>query len=330
MAKPRFTTLGISQQIGILVVVAGLATLPFLLDDYSLHWAIIALMYVVIALAWDLLARTGQSSFGQVGFFGLGAYASAITAQTWNINPIAAIFISSIGVGAVAALCSALFLRVRGIYFAILTLALAEVFKVGATELAGITEGPMGLTMPPLFAGDMVWSYFFVLLAAIACVVGIAIMQRSKLSYGIIAIRSNQEVAAAFGVPVKLIKISVFTTGAMVTGVMGGFYAFYTSYINPQSVFDTTISVAPVIMCIFGGLYTIVGPIIGAVFLTIFEEALRTEFESGSLVVYGLLLVVSILFMPQGVWGMVRVVWARIRPAGNAAAIVAERFDVTR
>jgi branched-chain amino acid transport system permease protein len=310
--------LGAAQVTGLAVVIAGLGLLPFYLDDYLLHWAITMLMYVVIALAWDLLARSGQSSFGQTAFFGLGAYASSLLSARFHLNPIFAILLAAIVVGVVAAICGKLFLRVRGIYFAILTLALAQVFKVFATQLQSVTGGAMGLTMPPLFGGEIIGSYFFVLIAAVASVIAIALMQRAKLNFGVTAIRSSPEVAPAFGVPVNPIRVGIFAASAMATGIMGGFYAFYTSYINPENVFDTSISVAPVIMCIFGGLYTIVGPIIGAVFLTGLQEALRTVIESGSLVIYGLILILSILFMPQGVWGLACRAWRRARSSRNA------------
>lgn len=317
MVSNLVATIGVGRLIAIALAAAGVAVLPFLLDGYFLHWAITVLMYVVIALAWDVLARTGQSSFGQAGFFGLGAYASAIMSTSWNLHPMIAIVLASVVVGVVAAFCGKLFLRVRGIYFAILTLAVAEVFKVLATELKGLTGGPMGFTIPPLFGGNAVHSYFFVLVAALACIAGITLLQRSKLNFGITAIRSSPEVASAFGVPVDSIRISVFVASAMVTGAMGGFYAFYTSYFNPESVFDSGISIAPVIMCIFGGLYSIIGPIIGAVVLTLLQEGLRTVIESGSLVIYGLLLIVSILYMPQGVWPLLRKVWLKTVGSGK-------------
>jgi len=305
MANHPLSISGAGPWIVSIAAVVGLTILPFHLDGYLLHWAITVLMYVSMALAWDVLARTGQSSFGQVGFFGLGAYVSATLSIDFNLNPLTAILLSTLGVGAVAALCSALFLRVRGIYFAILTLAFAEVFKVLTTELVDLTGGPMGLTVPAMFNGNATESYFFMLALAIACVIAVNLLQCSKLNFGITAIRSSPEVASAFGVPVNLLKIGVFTVAGVITGILGGFYAFYTSYINPESVFDTSISVAPVIMCIFGGLYTIVGPIFGAVTLTIFQEVLRTMIESGSLVIYGLLLIFSIIFVPEGVWGLV-------------------------
>lgn len=295
------------------LALAGLCVLPFCIDDYLLHWAITVLMYVVIALAWDLLARSGQSSFGHTAFFGIGAYASSILSDILHIHPVLAIVLASGVVGAIAAVAGRLFLRVRGIYFAILTMAMAEVFKVLATQLEGLTGGAMGLTMKPLFGGYIVGSYFFVLVAAAASVIAIAVMERSKLNFGITAIRSSPEVASAFGVPVKAVRVGVFMASAMATGAMGGFYAFYTSYINPENVFDTSISVAPVIMCIFGGLYSIAGPIIGALTLTLVQEALRTVIESGSLVIYGVLLIVSILFMPEGVWGLICKGWRKTR-----------------
>src|ERR1700677_3014507 len=109
MANHPLSISGAGPWIVSVVAIVGLAVLPFHLDGYLLHWAITVLMYVSMALAWDVLARTGQSSFGQIGFFGLGAYASAVLAIDFNLNPLIAILLSTPGVAAIAALCSALF-----------------------------------------------------------------------------------------------------------------------------------------------------------------------------------------------------------------------------
>ena len=285
--------------------VVALVALPSVVDAYILYWATTVLMYVALTLAWDILARTGQVSFGHAAFFGLGAYIATLASASWGFGQIASMLLAGVMVAILATMGSVLFLRVRGIYFAILTLALAEVLKVCATMLADMTGGAMGLSAPPLFGGDVTKGYMFILVVVMSIVAGLSILPRTKYHFGITAIRSSPEVAAAFGVPVKLIRIVVFGVSAGLTGLVGAFYAFFTTYINPESAFDSAISVAPVIMSIFGGLYSIPGALIGAVTLTLLQEYLRTTFEYGYLVIYGLLLVISILFMPKGVWGFV-------------------------
>jgi branched-chain amino acid transport system permease protein len=301
------------------VIIAALIWLPLLVDAYILHWATTVFMYVALTLAWDILARTGQISFGHAAFFGLGAYIATLASTLWGVGQIASMLFAGVVVAILAAMGSLLFLRVRGIYFAILTLALAEVLKVCATMLSGITGGAMGLSTTPLFGGDVAKSYFFILVLAVLIVVGLSILTRTRYHFGITAIRSSPEVAAAFGIPVRPIRTLIFGVSAGLTGLVGAFYAFFTTYINPESAFDGAISVAPVIMSIFGGLYSIPGAVIGAVTLTSLQEYLRTTFDYGYLIIYGLLLVLSILFMPKGVWGFVGKLRTRRRASTEKA-----------
>ena len=114
----------------------------------------------------------------------------------------------------------------------------------------------------------------------------------------------NKGNAAAFGVPVRGLKIAAFSVSATLAGFVGGMYALHTTYINPESAFDTAVSVAPVIMCIVGGLYTIPGVVIGAVALTVLQEVLRIYFAQGALLIYGAVLIAAILFFPNGIVGV--------------------------
>lgn len=303
-----------------IIAVAALAALPFLVDAYMLHWAITVLKFAVLTLAWDILARTGQVSFGHAAFFGLGAYIALLASSTLGFGQILSMLVAGVVAAGLATCLSALFFRVRGIYFAILTLAFAEVLKVCATMMTDMTGGAMGLSARPLFGGDAVKSYFFILILALFTIAGMWLLSRTRYHFGITAMRSSPEVAAAFGIPVVPIRTIAYSVSAGLTGVVGAFYAFYTTYINPESAFDVAISVAPVIMSIFGGLYSVAGGIIGAVTLTLIQEYLRTTFEYGSLIVYGLLLIVSILFMPKGVWGLVSGLADRRRPTAKEVA----------
>ena len=288
--------------LGLLVVAAAL--LPLGLDAYLMHWVITTLMFIMLALAWDILARTGQVSFGHAAFWGLGAYATVLLVKHLQLPQLAAALVAALCVGLAAAVASVLLLRVRGIYFAILTLACTEVLRVLATMLETVTGGAMGMSVEPLFGGSGRPTYYVLLAAVVVTITAIRLFERSRFNYAFAAIRTSPDVAAAFGVSVRLLKMTAFATSAALTGFVGGIYALHTTYINPESAFDTAVSVSAVIMCIVGGLYTIPGVVIGAVVLTLLQEILRIYFAQGALLIYGAILVAAILFFPNGIVGV--------------------------
>lgn len=279
-----------------------------------------ALSIGVLALSWDVLARTGQLSLAHAAFYGAGAYATAILARAADL-PLA------LGIplgGAVAALLAlglgAVTLRLRGIYFAIATLAFTEVLRAVAQELpTGIAGGAAGINVEPLFrptfvAGQMErWEiaflrnqgYFYVYAGLLVLSIVVSVLvQRSRLRSAFTALRTNEEVAAVMGVRPARSKLLAFVLSSALVGLLGAVEAHRISSVSPDGTFSIATTILALVTPIFGGLYTTLGPVLGAGVLSGIEETLRRTFADGYLVGYGVVLVVSILFMPRGLVGL--------------------------
>ncbi len=278
-----------------------------------------ALSLAVLALSWDILARTGQLSLAHAAFFGAGAYTTAIFAKLGGPLWL------GIGLGGVVAALLALLLgsvtlRLRGIYFAIATLAFAEVLKAVVQELpTQIAGGSAGLNVAPLFrpqfvAGEMErWEiaflrnegYFWVYggLLVLSILVSVFV-QRSRLKPAFTAIRTNEEVAAVMGVRAPRYKLLAFALSSTLVGLLGAVAAHRFGSVLPDETFGVGTTVLALVTPIFGGLYTTLGPLLGALGLASVEELLRRTFSEGYLIGYGVVLVLSILFMPRGIVGL--------------------------
>ncbi len=285
----------------------------------------------VLALSWDVLARTGQLSLAHAAFYGVGAYATAILARQdvgplWLGIPFGGLVavLLALGLGAVT-------LRLRGIYFAIATLAFTEVVRAVVRNLpTSLAGGAAGLNVAPLFrpAFDPEtmerWEIAFVrnegyfLLYAGLLIVTIVIsliVRRSRLDPAFTAIRTNEEVAAVMGIRPARMKLLAFALSSVVVGMLGAVHAHRIGSVLPEGSFSVATTVFALVTPIFGGLYTTLGPIVGAGLLAGVEETLKRNLADGYLIGYGLVLVLSILFMPRGVVGLVRGL-ARRRRAG--------------
>lgn len=289
-----------------IAVVAALPWLGIAADRYLMFLANVMLMFMTLALSWDIVARTGQLSLAHGAFFGLGAYGVAIAYRSSHLPVVASIVLAGALAGIVAIGLGVVTLRLRGIYFAIATLAFAEVLRTVALQLPDLTGGNVGIAMPPLFDGDRVLSYYLV-----ATIFGLTLgasiwVRRSRLQYAITAIRANEAVAAVMGVSVVRTKVALFAISATLAGLAGAFYMPFITHTDPADAFDISRSVAALVFPIFGGLYTTVGPIVGTLLLRSLEEYLRVTppWKDGYQVVYGLVIVVAVLFMPRGIVGL--------------------------
>jgi branched-chain amino acid transport system permease protein len=286
-----------------------LAALPWLglgSDRYLMLLANVMLMFMTLALSWDVVARTGQLSLAHGAFFGLGAYTVAIAFRSLSLPPLAGLALAAVSCAVVALALGVVTLRLRGIYFAIATLAFAEVLRTVALQIPDITGGTIGISMPPLFGGDRVLSYYLAgAIFLIALGLSLAV-RRSRLHYAVSAIRANEAVAQVMGVDVVRTKVTVFVASAVLAGLAGAFYMPFITHTDPQDAFDIGRSVASLVFPIFGGLYTSAGPVIGTIVMRSLEEYLRVTppWKDGYQVVYGLVIVVAVLFMPRGVVGL--------------------------
>lgn len=289
-----------------LALVAGLPWLGLGGDRYLMLLANVMLMFMTLALSWDVVARTGQLSLAHGAFFGLGAYSVAIAFKLWALPPLLGlVFAASVG-GAIAFALGVVTLRLRGIYFAIATLAFAEVWRTVALQVPDLSGGTVGIAMPPLFEGDRIASYY-VIGAIFVLALSLSLAVRwSRWQYAVTAVRANETVARVMGLDVVRVKVGLFTASAILATLAGAFYMPFITHTDPFDAFDIGRSVSALVFPIFGGLYTSAGPVIGTIVMRSLEEYLRVTppWKDGYQVVYGLVIVIAVLFMPRGLLGL--------------------------
>jgi len=274
-------------------------------EGYYLHIMILIFIYIVLVESWNLPGGfAGYISFGHVLFFGMGGYTTGALINLFGISP-AITFLTG---GAVAALLALLFggisLRLRGSYFAIATLALAVTGKFVITNINAL-GGAEGMLLPMLlWSPEFEKIPFYYGTAGIAAVT-ILIMykiRKSNLGFRLLAIREDEDKAEAAGIDTTKYKVIAFIISSFFPGIVGGIHAYYIGYINPASNFSILYSANILVMAIFGGIGTIGGPIIGATFFVILSEILSyTIGGQYRLVLYGIILVLITMFLPNGV-----------------------------
>lgn len=322
---------------------AALAFLPTVLRELFgrssvsyLTLATNAVMLGILAISWDMLARTGQLSLAHAAFTGAGAYSAAVLLRFADVPVWLGIPLGGVVAALLALLLGAATLRLYGIYFAIATLAFTEVLKTVVQKLpAHIAGGAPGINVAPLFrptfvAGEMErWEiaflrnqgYFWVYLGVLVLAVVISIvLQRSRLRAAFTAIRTNEQVAGVMGVNPARMKLLAFVLSSFVAGLLGAVQAHRLGSVSPDGSFAVHTTVLALVTPIFGGLYTTVGPILGAGVLAAIEETLKRTFSEGYLIGYGIVLVASILFMPRGLVGLLSGIGRRFRGRGSSGA----------
>ena len=308
---------------------ALLALVPVVVrNPYVLHMLIMCLLWTVLGQSWNLLGGyTGQVSFGHAAFFGIGAYTTGILVKV-GASPAAAWWGLLLG-GLTAALASAVIgwicFRLRGPYFALSVLALAEVLRLVALNWKTLTNGAEGILFIPAFTSKGAYFWIVLALAAVSMAV-IRWVMHGKLGFYFLAIREDQDCAESLGINATKYKLYSLLISAFFTGVAGSFYMNYMGFIDPGIVFSVhDISVMMILVTMLGGVATTWGPAVGAAIYILMSEAFRTYLKSGHLVFFGVLIIVIIIFFPQGIVGTLREVLARRRrrhaasPAGGPA-----------
>lgn len=275
---------------------------------YFISFLFTVFLYTGLASSWNYLGGfAGYLSFGHAAFFGIGAYSTALIAKFLSLSPAFTI-VAAIPAGAVSALAAVIIgypcLRLRGPYFAVITLCFAFVAQLCVKNL-DFTGGPDGLWLKsldlPIHISRSIMYELMLLLTII--IVGVAAaINFSKFGAGLRAIKEDEEVAQTMAINSPLLKIKAFGLSAFFPGVSGGIYACYLTYIHPDIVFDVNISILIVLMSLFGGGASWIGPVFGAVSLTVINEILSTFVKAElARVIYGCLFVIVIIFMPNGV-----------------------------
>lgn len=299
---------GYAKILSLLILLGFLLFIPSVLSQYSLHLMILVMVFVVIATSWNILVWTHQISLGHAAFFGIGAYSAALMYNAWQLPIYFDLVLGGVFASLGAILIGVICLRMAPWALAIATLAFAEAVKILVIMLPGLTEGAEGVAIAPLYGGGetaKVYAYYLVLAIAFLTVLMAYLLKRSKLYYAFTAIHDDQEAANMLGINPTKYKVMAFTISAFFVGVVGGFYAHYISYIDPHGVFNIHISVEAQIMPLMGGLYTVAGPVVGAFILTLLGEYLRITVKTGYLIIYGIILVLLIFYLPKGIVGLV-------------------------
>jgi branched-chain amino acid transport system permease protein len=264
------------------------------------------LMFVALAQAWNILGGlAGYACFGQVVFFGIGGYGTAILMEHANWSFWLALPISAAGCAAFAVLIGVPLLRLRGHYFAIATLGVAEGMREVVTNLGSLTGGGAGITVPTVgergtpWLGNDGFYLLFLGLAAVAVAVA-ALISGSRFGYGLRAINQDEDAAAAAGVNTTRAKVLALTSSAVITGLVGSAYAFQQVSLYPQRLFDVDITVTMIVMVVLGGAGTVLGPLVGAVGLQFVSEYLRQNYPQEHILVLGAVIVLAVLLFPTG------------------------------
>jgi len=292
---------------------------PFLVtSDYYLHLVIIALMWVVIGSAWNLLAGyTGQVSFGHAMFFGIGAYVAGIFVTKLEMSAWWGMMFGGVGAMIVGLFVGWVCFRLRGPYFALATLAGSEIFRLIATNWESMTEGMVGILIIQTFTSKIPYYYIALALAAL-CIGVIQLVMKSKWGYYFVSIREDQDAAESMGINTTLYKNVSLLISAFFTGMAGAFYMNYMAFIDPSVVFSLHyISIMAILVGIVGGVATIMGPAVGAFIMVGLQETFRSAFfglapawtSQAHVLVFGLLVIFVILFLPNGIVGD----WSKIK-----------------
>jgi branched-chain amino acid transport system permease protein len=292
----------------------------FVTSNVVLNFLVFTLILAIAAQGWNLLGGYGgQYSFGHAAFFGMGAYVSAILQQRFGVNTYPAMALGIVAAALLGYAIGAMVFRagLRGSYFALVTLAFAEVLRIlaNATEITG---GAAGLLISlNLGAGNLQFadrSSFLILgavLLAIAMLITLA-LEKSRLGAQLVAVRENESAAAALGVDILAVKLRTISLSAALTGAAGALYAQYFLYIDSNIAFGTWISVEALLAPIIGGAGTVFGPLIGALILQGLSEGTKMligKIPGLDLIIFGVLLILVVRFPLHRIPGLLAARW---------------------
>lgn len=296
------------------LVVIAFAGVPFVLDvdrSYFVFFLFLSFCHIVISQGWNFVAGyTGQISLGQHAFFGLGAYTTAIiwlrdiTKTGYYFDPVTMTLSGLVPVILAIIIGIPLLRRLRGDYFALGTLGMGEIIKVFFVKGGAFTGASDGLHLPSTLFESMkpyYWTGLFLALFATAVVYFLA---RSRIGLALRAIREDEISASSHGIHILKYKVFAFAVGAFLAGICGSLYTYYLFHINPDSVLKLTWTLYPILMCVIGGSGTIMGPVIGAFFMTAVFTLADIYFVEINPIMAGLLIIIVMKFMPRGLIGL--------------------------
>jgi len=316
----------------LLAVVCGiLVLLPLFLDNYALGIFVMIFFWAYVGQSWNVLTGyTGHISLGHALYLGIGAYTTTFLAQTIGLTPWIGMLMGGFVAVAIALFLGFLGFRfgLRGVYFVILTIAFAELTRLAVShiEALGSFTG-IFLDFNPSFynfqfRGNTPY-YYIAFGFMVASIIAVRFIEVSKIGRFIVAIREDEEAAQALGVNTFKYNMIAIAISAFMTSLAGAFYANYIFYLHPNSLFGMSMSIELILRPIVGGLGTLFGPVIGSIILTPLSEISRAYFARGGLeglhlILYGILAILVVLFMPKGIIVYVKKLLNPIlKPAGG-------------
>lgn len=348
---PRFPVVAV---LAFAAAVIALAIFPsFVKKPYVLHMGVMLFLAIIQGQAWNVIGGyAGQYSVGHAAFFGTGAYTTMMLLEVNQIPPWWGIWAAMAAAVILSLVIGSITFRLRGPYFVLASISVAEIIRLATLHFRDLTRGAEGFllsSMPTLhlfgmeidFITKRSFYYAGLVLAVVTIAVNFAV-QHSKLGYYLQAIREDQDAAHSLGINLAFYKNVALAISAAFTAASGGFFAMFVKFIDPNIAFGLDVSVQIVLICIIGGIGTIIGPVLGAMVLVPLSEMLRnprglvqvgvlsadsgivrfieTYLSNAHLLVYGILVVIVILFAPEGVLGVIRRVLARSRRRRTVAS----------
>jgi branched-chain amino acid transport system permease protein len=284
----------------LLALAVAAVAVPLLGTDYAVSFTIQLLVFMILGYSWNLIGGyAGYTHFGQVCFFGLGGYTGALLIKTLGMAWYLAVPVAALSGVLLAIPLGAAMLRLKGPYFAIGMFGLTRVLESIVLGFDSITQGGTGLYLTPV--GDLKPVYFALVAIALVMIVGTWRLDNSRLGLKLLAIREDEQAADALGVRTTRLKIGTFVVSAIAPAAVGALYAVYLGFIDPPTAFSPVMELTTIAIVLLGGMGTVLGPLVGAVVLSIANELLWARFPEYYLAIVGVLVLMAVLFMPRGI-----------------------------
>jgi branched-chain amino acid transport system permease protein len=315
----NLAALGWPWRIFVILLVSGTVLFYFLGSPYYQSLFLAIAMYVVLCSSWNIISGiTGYVSFGHVAFWGLGAYVTAVLIVKLDFPWPLALLCSGLLTGVFAALISYPILKLSEVYFAISMLALAETVKILVGYFRGLTGGGGGIYLPPLIRPNLA----FLLMTALALVIVLMtfVLRDTKFFKSLMAIKNNELAAGSLGIDTTRRKTQAFILSAVFPALAGGIYILNVAFIDPKTAFDIGITLNTIMMTVFGGLGTILGPVIGPAVFMLLSETLWARFPFVHKAILGAIIVLLVIFLPRGILSALSRAIAGLRSRSRQAA----------
>ena len=321
-AAPRRGALSIIE----MVVLASCIVVPVVVSNrYAVDIMIRTFLWAGLALAWNIAGGyAGLISFGHAAFFGIGAYTSTILLLNYGVPPWFGMFAGALIAGCAGALLTMACARLRGPFFILSTLAAGEVVRIAALNWRTLTGGSEGLEIPPVpSVVDMVfksqWPYATIVIAYMLAMFALSVwIEQTRYGYYLFATRDDEDGASAIGINLRHTRTAAMAVSAATTAIGGTLFAQYFLYLDPTHVISPDISFQFALICAVGGLGTASGPVFGALIIVPLSELLRgllSQSTSGlHLVIYGIIVIIVILYFPSGISGAISRAASRLSP----------------